>query len=285
MLRPFLSLVVAVAGTVVGLSLVSIGASLRTDVLVRAEPDADAGPAVALTLVGVLVVGLATLSLAIHWVGAIVVGGIHALLSLLALVVPFGNPFAGGIFSPVFQITRMLTKVDPAIGDGATMFYFSGTALVVGAVLLGAALGIRSRRLGAPAGRKAVVIASGLGAVLLLAAGVLLVVGGGPFARMIFQSLRYDPGLASLGVVAGLLAGLGGLFLRWSSIGGFLAGGVILAAGIAGFLALGSVPLTFPGVFLVQYGFVMVAGVTILAAAFAGVVRRADEVPEHPDAL
>src|SRR5690606_16760043 len=121
----------------------------------------------------------------IHWVGVLVVGGIHSLLGLLALVVPFGNPFAGGIFSPVFQMTRMLSSVDPALGDGATVFYFSGTALIVGTFLLGSALGVRSRRLAGPSSRKAVAVSSTLGGATLLAACALLVLAGGAFVRLI----------------------------------------------------------------------------------------------------
>ncbi len=276
MVRPFLSLLVATVGTVVGFALSWVGATDHAALVARFEPDPVG---LALGLVGAVVLGLAGLSVAIHWVGALVVGAIHALLGLLALVVPFGNPFAGGIFSPVFQITRMLSKVDPALGDGATMFYFSGTALVVGAFLVGAALGIRSRQLAGPSTPKAVAVSSSLSAVTLLGASALLLIAGGTFVQQIFQLLRYDAVSAAIVVVAGVLAGLAGLLLRWSSIGVILPATIVLVTGIVLFAALLPLPSSFPGRLPAAYGLLMVAGVTFLAAAIGGVVRGRTEVP------
>jgi hypothetical protein len=281
-LRPFLSLVVAAGGTVVGLSLTGLGAAAYSRAAVRLITDPGA---LLLTVIGVVLLGIAALSLAIHWVGVIVVGAIHGLLGLLALVVPFGNPFAGGIFSPVFQITRMLASFDATLSEGATVFYFSGAALVVGAFLVGAALGVRSGRLAGPSSAKAVAVSSSLGGLALLGATALLVIAGGTFVRMILVTLRYDAALAGLTVAGGLLAGLGGLLLRWSSTGVLLVGGIVLGAGILFFVAPGTMP-GVPGDLVWSYGLAMVAGVTFLAAAAAGAtVRGRDEVPVRSDAL
>ncbi|WP_309710159.1 hypothetical protein [Pseudolysinimonas sp.] len=282
MVRPFLSLLVAAVATVTGFALSWIGASTHAALVARLEPDPVG---LALGIVGALVLGIAALSVAIHWVGALVVGAIHGLLGLLALVVPFGNPFAGGIFSPVFQITRMLSKVDPALGDGATMFYFSGTALVVGAFLIGAALGIRSRRLAGPSGAKAVAVSSSLSAGTLLGASALLLIAGGTFAQQIFQLLRYDAVSASIAVVAGVFAGLAGLMLRWSSIGVILPATVVFVAGVVLFAGLLPLPPSFPGRLPAAYGLVMVAGATFLGSAIGGVVRGRPEAVVDPDAL
>ena len=282
MARPFLSLLLAGVASTAGLALTWTGAFQYSLMATAYGLEPDPGAA-ALALVGVVLLGVAAWSLAVHWVGALVVGSVHALLGLLALVVPFGNPFGGGIFSPVFQITRMLTTIDRSISEGATIFYFSGTALVVGAFLAGAALGIRSRRLSGWSSRKAVALSSSVGGVLLLAASVLLVVAGGQFAQAIFQVMRYDGLLAALTVVAGVLAGVAGLLLRWSSLGAFLLGAVVLVTGAVLFL----VPAAqgYPGRLVGAYGLVMVAGVTFVGAALGGLARPRTEVPDDPDAL
>jgi hypothetical protein len=280
--RPFVSLLVAGLATVAGLGLSWVGAAAHAALVARSEPDPGG---LALGLAGVVLLGVAAFSLAIHWVGALVVGAVHGLLGLLALVVPFGNAFAGGIFSPVFQITRMLSKLDPGLGDGATIFYFSGTALVVGAFLTGAALGIRSRHLAGPSSAKAVAVSSSLSALALLGASALLLVAGGAFVQQIVVLLRHDSISAAIVVVAGALAGLAGLLLRWSSFGVILPATIVLVAGVALFVAVFPVPAWFPGRLPATYGLVMVAGATFLAAAIAGAVRWRSNVPDSSDAL
>jgi hypothetical protein len=281
-LRPFVSLLVAGLATVAGFALSWVGAAEHAALVARSEADPGG---LALGLAGALLLAVAALSLAIHWAGALVVGAIHGLLGLLALVAPFGNEFAGGIFSPVFQITRMLSKVDPAFGDGATIFYFSGTALVVGAFLVGAALGIRSRQLAGPSSAKAVAVSSSLSGVALLGASALLLVAGGTFVQQIVVLLRHDGISASIVVVAGGLAGLAGLLLRWSSFGVILPATIVLVAGVALFVAVFPLPAWFPGRLPATYGLVMVAGATFLAAAIAGTVRWRAGVPDGSDAL
>lgn len=271
MARPFLSLLLAVGATVAGFSLTAHGTAAHSAAS-RDVEGAD-GSALLVTLLGVLLVGVAAFSLAIHWVGALVVGSVHALLGFLALVSPFGNPFGGGIFSPVFQITRMLSTVDARIGEAATTFYFSGTAVVIGTFLVGAALGIRSRRLAGVSSTTAVVVSSLLGGGLLLAATMVLLVAGGTFARLIMQAMHYDASLAVFGVVAGLLAGLAGLLLRWSSIGGLVAASVVLGVGGAALATVPDVPSWFPGALLAQHGLLLIVGVTAFAAALSGTVR------------
>jgi hypothetical protein len=280
--RPFVSLMVAGLATVAGFGLSWIGAASHAASAAESEPDLGR---LAFGVAGAVLLGLAALSLAIHWVGALVVGAIHGLLGLLALVVPFGNPFAGGIFSPVFQITRMLSKVDPSFGDGATIFYFSGTALVVGAFLVGAALGIRSRRLAGPSSAKAVAVSSSLSALTLLGASGLLLVAGGAFVQQIVVLFRHDGVSASIVVVAAVLAGVAGLLLRWSSFGVILPATIVFVAGVVLFVAAFPLPAWFPGRLPATYGLVMVAGATFLAAAIAGAVRWRSDVPVDADAL
>jgi hypothetical protein len=279
-LRPFLSLVVAVVGTVAGLSLCWLGATAYTR---AAFVGNDAG-ALVLTIVGVLLLAVAAFSVAIHWVGVIVVGAIHALLGLLALMIPFGNPIAGGVFSPVWQITRMLASIDRTLSDGATVFYFSGTALLIGTFLVGAALGVRSRRLAGRSSTTAVSVSATLSTLGLLGTAAVLILAGGTFVREILTMFRYDGTLATVTVAGGVLAGLAGILLRWSSIGGILAGALVLIAGIFLFASpAATVPI--PGGFIASYGLLMVAGVTFLAAAAGGAVRGPYEVSERSEAL
>jgi hypothetical protein len=280
--RPFLSLLVAGGATVVGLATSWIGAATHAALVARSQPD-PAG--LALGLAGAVLLGLAAASLAIHWVGALVIGAIHGLLGLLALVVPFGNAFAGGIFSPVFQITRMLSKVDASLGDGATIFYFSGTGLVVGAFLVGAALGIRSRRLTGPSRPKAVAVSSVISAAAVIGATSLLLVAGGAFVQQIFQLLRHDAISAAIVVVGGVLAGVAGLLLRWSSLGVIASATIVLVAGVALFAAVLPLPAWFAGRLPATSGLVMVAGAVFLAAAIAGTARVRSEAPVDPDLL
>jgi len=276
--RPFLSLLVAVVGTVAGLASACIGAVGE----VRASASgADDPGASALLLVAYLLLAVAAASLAIHWVGIMLVGAIHGLFGMLALTVPFGSPFAGGVFSPVFQITRMLSAVDPTLSDGAVVFYFSGTALVLGAFLVGAALGVRSRRLAAPASAKAVAVSSALGFATLLGATALLVAAGGAFVKMILMMMRYDGALAAVTVVGGVLAGFAGLLLRWSSLGVVLAGVLVL---VTGALLTGSPAWAGQVGYVGSAGLLVVVGATVLAAALGG-MRRRDEVSAHADAL
>lgn len=281
MVRPFLSLVLAVAATVGGLAATWLGAAEHVVASGRLGGPAG-GEGVMLTVVGILLLGASALTIALHWVGAMVVGAVHALLGLLALVVPFGNPFGGGIFSPVFQITAMLATFDRTMGSESQVFYFSGTAFVVGAFLVGAALGVRSRRLSPPARRKAIAISSVLGALLVLGSTAVLLLAGGAFVRALLQMMKYDAVLAGVTVVGGVLAGLAGLFLRWSSLGVALAGALVLAAGAV--LFSGMLPPTAPGAFAGAHGTVLLAGVTVLGAALGG-MARSDEVPVASDGL
>lgn len=287
MTRLFLSLLLAVVATIGGLVLTWHGAT--TALMVRntfqPEPGADV-LGITLAVVGILLLGLAAFSVALHWAGALVVGAIHALLGLLALVIPFGNPLSGGVFSPVFQIVNMLPRRDLFLSDGAAIFYFSGTAFVIGAFLVAAALGIRSRRVSGTSGVTATVVSSILGALVLLAATGLLFLAGGPLVRDLFMTFRFDVGLAALAVLAGLLAGVAGLLLRWSSFGVAIAAVTVVVAGFALLLTNGlGLGMAFPGVYFATYGFVAVAGVTFLGAALGALVRGADAVPATRDAL
>ena len=281
MIRPFLSVLVAGLSSAVGISLLSAGGSGHFAAMgAFGGRPVDPTPLV-LLVVGVVLLAVAALSLALHWLGALVVGAIHAVLGLLALVMPFGSPFAGGVFSPVFQITQMIARVDRWLGDGLSIFFFSGTALVMGAFLVAAALGVRSRRLAQPASSGVAAATSSLSGLLLFGALAILLFAGGPFVLDLFRTFQYDGILAAITVVGGVLAGFGGLLLRWSSTGAVVAGSVTLAVGLFLFLDPARLGPTFPGWYLGGYGLVLAVGATFLGAALGGLVRGPEAVPAH----
>jgi len=282
MLRPFLSLLVAAGATVAGAAMAWSGAGHRMFSLATFQPEPDVAATLA-SVVGILVLGGAAASLAIHWVGVLVVGFVHAVLGALAVIVPPGNLFSGNVFSPVLHITRMLSAVDRPLSESASMFYLSGAALVVGAFLVAAALGVRSRRLAAPAGTSAAALSSVLGGVALLAATGLVLFAGGDFTRGIFQMMRYDGGLAALLVVAGVLAGVGGLLLRWSSMGAIVVGLLVTIAGFYLYLAAPAFVWASPVRLPALYGMVATLGVTVLAGAFGGWLRPPPSAYEGDD--
>lgn len=269
MLRPFLSLVVAAGATTAGLGCAWAGAGLRLVEGARGRPE-FAGAI--LTLVGVLLVGIAAMSIAIHWLGALTVGGIQGFLGAIALVFPLGNPFEGGLYNPVFEITRMLSAIDRDLGDSAAVYFFCGAALLTGAFLVGAALGIRTRRLNPPAGRRSRLGAIAVSAPTLLGATALFVLAGGQFARGLFETFRFESALAALVVFGAVLAGIAGLTLRWSSAGVVLVGVAVVVTGVAAFSVSGLLVVGFPGRLPGAYGFILLLGSTYLGAALAGMV-------------
>lgn len=269
-MRPFLSLVVAATASGLGFGLAWLGAST----FVAGVPNEAPDPAAAVTTIaGALIAASGVLSLAIHWLGALSIGGVGAVLGLVAVLVPFGNPLFGGPMNPVYDIVRMLFGVTARLGDGASMFFFTGTALVFGAFLVAAALGVRSRRLSGPVSRSAARGAGIVGALTVLAALALLVVVGAHFAETAFAGRRHEAADSTLLVLAAALAGIGGLALRWSSWGAGAVGALAVVVGLVGFLAGSAIAPGTPGAAMFGYGLVLTIGLALLAAALAGLSR------------
>jgi hypothetical protein len=283
--RPFLSVLMAGVATAAGVALVAAGGAgslaQRSDFVPRLDP------APLLMIVGgTVLLAVGAFSLAIHWVGVLVVGAVHAVLGALALLIPFGSPLGGGVFSPVYQITVMFSKVDRWLADGLSVFLFSGASLVVGVFLVAAALGVRSRRLAPPAPTGLAATASVIGGVLLLGAVAVLVLLGGDFVLDLFRTFRYDAVLAVIVVAAGgALAGFGGILLRWSSAGAILASVVVLVVGAVLLVDPFRLGPAFPGWWVGGYGLVLATGATFLGAALAGLVRGPEPVPASVDDL
>jgi hypothetical protein len=268
-LRPFLSLLVASVATALGLAVLLIAGQRHVIGLARLSPDVGSD---VLMVVGVLILGAATASLAVHWVGALVVGAVHLLLGGLAVLIPISGPLSGA-YNPTWEIGGMLRDLDPSLGDGSTVFFYSGAALVLGAFLVGAALGVRSRWDSPPAGATAVVISSVVGAVVLLVALVLLATAGEQFVTNLLVMLRYEFPLAIAVAAVALLAGIGGLTLRWSSAGVILIGVAALVVGVVAIFAGTVLPFELVRPKVVAYGFLPALGISFLAAGIAARLR------------
>ncbi len=280
MLRPFLSLLVASVATALGLAALLIAGQRHVYGLARLTPDAGSD---VLMLVGVLVLGVAAASLAVHWVGALVVGAVHLLLGGLAVLIPISGPLSGA-YNPTWEICGMLRDLDPFLGDGSTIFFYSGAALALGAFLVGAALGVRSRWDSPPAGASAVVSSSVVGGVVLVVALGLLATVGEQFVTDLLVTLRYQFPLAIAVAVAAVLAGVGGLTLRWSSAGVILIGIVALVVGAVTIFAGTALPYELVRPKVVAYGFLPALGISFLAAGLAA-RRRTPAVPLGTTAL
>jgi hypothetical protein len=268
-LRPFLSLLVASVATALGLSALLIAGQRHARGLAVMSPDAGAD---LLMLVGVLILGAAAASLVVHWVGALLVGAVHLLLGGLAVLIPISGPLSGA-YNPTWEICRMLRDLDPSLGDGTTVFFYSGAALALGAFLVGAALGVRSRWDSPAAGSSAVVISSVVGGVVLVVALVLLATAGEEFVTNLIVMLRYQFPLAIGLAAVALLAGVGGLTLRWSSAGVILVGVVALVGGLVAIFAGTVLPYEFLRPRIIAYGFLAALGISFLAAGIAARLR------------
>lgn len=284
MVRPFLSLLIAGVASAAGVALVASGGAgslaQRSDFLGPVDP----GPVIMIA-VGAVLIALAAFSLALHWVGVLVVGAVHAVLGVLALAIPFGSPLGGGVFSPVYQITLMFARIDRWLADGLSIFLFSGTSLVIGVFLVAAALGVRSRRLAPKSPGGLAALTSVVGGALLLGALAVLLFLGGRFVLDLFRTFQYDGVLAAVIVLGGgALAGIGGLLLRWSSTGAVVAALVVLVVGVVVLVDPVRLGPAFPGWWIGGYGLVIATGATFLGAALGGLVRGPEAVPAHdPD--
>jgi hypothetical protein len=268
-LRPFLSLVVASVATALGLGTLLIAGQRHAYGLERLSVDVGSG---VLMLVGLLVLGVAAASLAVHWVGALVVGAVHLLLGGLAVLIPISGPLSGA-YNPTWEISGMLRDLDPFLGGGSALFFYSGAALALGAFLVGAALGVRSRWDSPPAGASAVMSSSVVGGVVLVIALVLLATAGEEFVTNLLVMLRYQFPLAIALAAVALLAGVGGLTLRWSSAGVILIGIVALVFGVVTIFAGAALPYELVRPRVVASGFIAALGISFLAAGLAARLR------------
>ena len=280
MLRPFLSLLIAAVATLLGLGVGLSAADRRASGIASLRPDSSAD---ALVLVGVLMLAVAAASLALHWLGVFIVGAIHLFLGGLALLVPPGRILSGA-YSPVYGVTAMLSGIDRHLGEGAAIFYFSGVALVLGALLVAGALAVRTRLDAPPTRRPNAVVASVVGGLAVIGGLLLLVVVGDEFVTLLFSRFQYEAPLAFGVVGAALLVGIGGLTLRWSSGGGIVVGAALLAAGLVTFVGGSALPREVGELLIVAYALPLFVGASILVVSIVAAVLGSAAVPKQADA-
>lgn len=279
-MRPSLSLLLAGGATTLGMVVELTAAQHRAAGMAGLSPTPVAD---VLVLVGVLALGVAAASVAVHWAGVLFVGAIHLLLGGLAALIPTPG-FLSGAYSPTWEIAQMLRDLNPELGVGSTVFFFSGSAAVLGAFLIGAAVGVRTRWDSPRTHPLIAAAASIIGVVVLLAAFALLLTAGDDFVRHLVTALPYQLPLAIGILVAALLAGIGGLTLRYSSVGCILAGALALVAGLVAYVARTALPFVLTGGFVLEAGLLLTLGASVLAAAIAA-SHQPPAVPAYPAAL
>lgn len=229
--RTVLSLIVAVGATVVGLPILWFGGALALqslDVTGDAPAAAAIGPAF-LALLGAAVLAVAGFSIRWSPVGALVVGGLHLVVSGVALAFP---PYDEGALPVLWQLVFDLDRAAPLLSSGlAVMLAYGLSALLGVALLVGALTALRPGRptalwrvLGVAGGLVAVgatvwVFASGLRVY------IAFLVTGSPDPVVI------TPLVVQLAIGV-LVVGVALVPLRGSTVGAFLAGVVITGLGL-----------------------------------------------------
>ncbi|MEO5533831.1 MAG: hypothetical protein ABIR17_01705 [Pseudolysinimonas sp.] len=282
MFRPLLSLLAASGATVVGLVAAWIGIGIHQRATTGLVADFVGSGLVG---IGGLLLAAAGATVALHWLGIFTVGAVHALLGALAvLLAPTFGMFSGTL-NPVLEISEMLGGVSSDFGAPSAIFYFSGTALVLGTFLAAAALGVRSRLSSRSATKRSQVVAAIVSGPALIGAVLLVVFAGGWFGQQYVTLFQYDLVSAVLLVGATALAGVAGLCLRWSSRGAILSGLVVAIAGTVAILGDRMLPAAVTAQLPVAYGELVLLGFTFLGVAIGGAVRSRTAVPGHTLAL
>lgn len=270
--RTALSLIVAVGATVVGLPILWFGGALAIqslDVTGDTASAAAIGPAL-LALLGAAVLGVAGYGIRWSPVGALVVGTLHLLVSAVALAFA---PYDEGALPFLWQLVFDLDRVAPAISSGLAMTLAYGVSALLGMALLVG--GLTALRPGLPSGLWRVLgVAGGIVAVVAtlwafsvgLRVYIAFLVTGQPDATVI------TPLVLQL-ALAVLVFGVSLVPLRWSSVGGFLAGilvtglGLLLIAPLPEILAALPSDVSFLIATIGPAGLLSAVGLTLLGAA------------------
>lgn len=187
--------------------------------------------ALALAVVGMLLVLAALATVAVGSLGALIVGAVHLLFSLLFHVVPF-DVIRGG-FSPAFEVMNAVRGLSMEVSDGMFWYVPTGVAVVTGAIFVGAALAADGRGSVAPAvGPRLVAAIAGLvglgGLALAVSAGARV------YMRQLIMFSAAEPIDVVLLYLGGALVAGAVLAGRWSTVGAILAGAVVVVAGLVG---------------------------------------------------
>ncbi|MFC7404971.1 hypothetical protein [Georgenia alba] len=225
-MRGALSLVLAAVAVVVAAPLAAHGGYT---VLMQTRAFLPAAGYWWLALATLLLV-LASASVALSWIGAVVVGAVQVALSVVVLVLSLVPTELGAV---AFQIMGHLSEVlgGGSVGHGLTAMIPLGTWLVTGTIMVGGGIAARWRDQGAR--RNAALPVAGL---LALGAGLALVLHFGHVQyEETFVHIR-TPALPMLMLLTGaLLVGAGVVATRW---GTWHLWPVIAVTLLAGFLPL-----------------------------------------------
>ena len=281
-MRAILSLIVAIVTTVVGEALLWGGGS-ATLRIVRQSGAVDAPtliPAV-LAVVGIVLVAIAMLTAAWSSLGVIVVGAIHLIVGGAAVVV-----------SPAiyYAVLRPLHQTNADVAGGVDYAAATGALLLTGVVMFvgGIALAARKTRSGA-AGR-----ITSLLLALVLGVGMLPVLAIGGFRVVQSVLLRLSAVVELVGALmlmgAAVLLVVVVITVRWSSLGAFVIGVLIAAAGFTGLFApmlvlrgLAFDPQLRGGaIYVAGTGQLALLGTLLVVAAIAGLVRAAQRRALEP---
>lgn len=285
--RTALSLIVAVAATVVGLPLLWFGGThaIRTLDVTGDTASADAiGPAL-LALLGAVVLGVAGYSIRWSSLGALVVGGVHLVVSATALA---AAPLDDAALPVPWRLVFGLDQVSTELSSGLAMTLAFGVSALLGmALLVGGLTAMRPRPpsalwrgLGAAGGVVAVVVT-----LWALSVGLFVYVG---------FLVTADPVASSLVSVVLQLALLVLVFgaalvpLLGSSLGAWTAGiavtgiGLLLIAPLPEILEALPSDLAFFVATAGPAGMLSAIGLTLLGVAAGSRRRRAGDPEPAP---
>lgn len=283
--RTALSLIVAVGATVVGLPILWSGGALALqslDVTGDTASTSAVGPAL-LALLGAAVLAVAGYSIRWSPIGALVVGGVHLVVSATALAFP---PYDEGALPFLWQLVFDLDRAAPLLSSGvAVMLAYGVSALLGMALLVGGLVSLRPGP--ATALWRVLSVAGGLLAVVAvvwaLAVGlrvyIAFLVTGAPDATVI------TPLVVQL-ALAVLVFGLALVPLRGSTAGAFIAGIVVTGLGLLLIAPLPEILAALPAdvAFLVATigpaGLLGAVGLTLLGVGAGSRAARAGD--PHP---
>lgn len=277
--RTVLSLIVAVGATIVGLPVLWFGGALAIqslDVTGETVSAAAIGPAL-LALLGAAVLAVAGSSIRWSSLGALVVGGLHLVVSATALAFA---PYDESALPFVWQLVFDLDHTAPALSSGlAITLAYGVTALLGAALLVGGLVTLRPRRATplwrvlAVAGGLVVIVTTVWALAVGLRVYIAFLVTGSPDATVI------TPLVLQLAVLV-LAFGVALVPLHGSTTGAWIAGITLTGLGLLLIAPLPEILAALPGdiSFLVATvgpaGLLAAVGLTLLGVATGTRARR-----------
>lgn len=269
-MRPLISVVIAVAASLVGHVVLWIsGATSFISNQRFLQP--DVGAIVGIT-VGVVIIGIAMLTVAISSAGVLLIGAVQVVSGLLGVLL---TPSLGGGIAPMVQLSAVLRSIHPELSYGFDYSVLTGICLITGVIFVVAGL-VGRMPLRAVPGAGLPIVAAVIAVVTGLI-GVSLAIGAGflTFRRGFVYLDGPDPISVVVLVLGALLVGVAVASARWSPVGVVVLGVIVVVLGIAETLTRFAISLPLSPVG--QQGFdaaavlgnVQLIGVLLIAAGVA----------------